>query len=161
MKKKIEFDYEVFSNLKELPEEDQLLIEKAFHAIETAYAPYSQFHVGAAVLLANGQIVIGSNQENVAYPSGLCAERVALFSASAQFSGIEIKKMAIAAKSLTFEFLKPVTPCGACRQVMSEFENHQPGSITLLMAGQNKEVYKVEGVNSLLPLLFFEKGLKK
>ena len=104
-----------FDTLEELPAEDQELILQARKSMSLAYAPYSQFHVGAALRLENNVIVAGNNQENASYPEGLCAERVALFAAGAMYSGIKIKTLAVVASSKNHRIDKPVTPCGACR----------------------------------------------
>ena len=110
-----------YDAVEKLPSADKKLIVIAKKAAETAYAPYSEFHVGAAVMLENGVCIKGNNQENVAYPSGLCAERVAVFAASSQYPGVAIKTIAISAKSKKFKVCGPVTPCGACRQVLAEY----------------------------------------
>lgn len=164
MAKKVEhigFHYESYDSVDELPEDEQVLITKAVEAAENAYAPYSRYHVGAALRLSDGRIVIGSNQENVAYPSGLCAERVAFFAAGAQFPGKTIQKVAIVAVSDDFLVNDPVAPCGACRQSMSEYEIRQDSPIRLLLATVTGKIWAVESVNSLLPLVFNEKKLRK
>lgn len=145
----------------ELNQEESLLLNRAIESSKNAYAPYSRFNVGAAVLLSNGTIVIGNNQENVAYPSGLCAERVAFFAAGAQYPGEEIKSVAIYAYSDVFEVKDAVAPCGACRQAMAEYELKQGKPISLLMAGPDGNVKKIADINSLLPLIFNEAKLKK
>jgi cytidine deaminase len=110
-----------YDHLEDLPEADQKLMNAAIEARSRAYAPYSHFYVGAAVLLDDGTIVLGNNQENVAYPSGLCAERTALFAAGANFPGKGVVKVALAARSNDFVVETPIYPCGACRKVMSEY----------------------------------------
>jgi len=110
-------EYFEYKNITELNPEDRILLSHAEQSVETAYAPYSGFSVGSAVFLENNEIVSGSNQENVAYPAGLCAERVALFYASAKYPDVPVKAIAIAARSADFDISKPVTPCGSCRQV--------------------------------------------
>ena len=157
----INFSYEEHDSFRELSPDERELIEHAAEAARNAYAPYSRYHVGAALRLQGGRIVIGSNQENVAYPSGLCAERVAFFSAGAQFPGKRIEKLAIYAISEDFHVEEPVAPCGACRQAMSEYEFRQENPIRLLLASESGKVITLEGVNSLLPLVFFESKLKK
>lgn len=164
MGKKVEhigFQYEVFDSPDELPLDEQELIALAKSAAVAAYAPYSRYHVGAALRLGNGKTVIGSNQENVAYPSGLCAERVAFFASGAQFPEETIKTVAILAESEDFHVDQPVAPCGACRQSMSEYEFRQNSPIRLLLATPKGKVWVVESVNSLLPLVFNESKLKK
>ena len=106
--------------IEELSKEDQDLLQQATAACKKAYAPYSRFYVGAAILLENGKIVTGNNQENAAYPSGLCAERVAIFKASADYPAAQIKTIAVTASSEEFDIDHPVSPCGACRQVLKE-----------------------------------------
>jgi cytidine deaminase len=159
--KSIPFTYEVFESRNDLPQDEQTLIDHAIEAAANAYAPYSRYHVGAALRLHGGKIVIGNNQENVAYPSGLCAERVAFFSAGAQFPGQKMEKLAIYAKSEDFHVNEPVAPCGACRQAMSEYEFRQDQPIRLLLAAESGKVIVVEGINSLLPLVFNESKLIK
>src|ERR1700757_2647879 len=110
---------DVFENAKQLPTEEATLILEATKAMRNAYAPYSKFKVGAAVLLENGKVITGNNQENAAYPSGLCAERVAIYYASAQYPGVPVKAMAVICNADTTQ---PVTPCGACRQAIAEYE---------------------------------------
>lgn len=137
------------------------IIERANLARERAYAPYSQFKVGAALLLANGIIVEGNNQENAAYPSGLCAERVAFFAAASQYPAVEIIAVAITASSSNFLMDHPVAPCGACRQVMLEYQLKQKNPIALLMKGEQGNIIRLSGLTQLLPLYFNEEGLKK
>ncbi|MBX7095227.1 MAG: cytidine deaminase [Flavobacteriales bacterium] len=155
------FHYETFDSLDELPADEVQLVEAAREAAESAYAPYSRYHVGAALRLSGGRMVIGSNQENVAYPSGLCAERVAFFAAGAQFPGKTIEKVAIIALSEDFDVNEPVAPCGACRQSMSEYEFKQDTPIRLLLASASGKIIAINSVNSLLPLVFNESKLKK
>lgn len=139
----------------ELSEIDKMLVEKAKKSTSSSYAPYSKFNVGAALLLENGEIVQGSNQENVAYPSGLCAERTAIFYAGAAYPGVKFKKLAIAAYSDGDFVEEPVSPCGACRQSILEYEKLGGEPIEIILIGRNK-VYKIEGVRTLLPLSFEE-----
>lgn len=145
---------EVYS-YDELNETDHNLVEQAKKATETSYAPYSKFNVGAAVLLENGETISGSNQENAAFPSGTCAERTTIFYASAHFPGVRFCKLAIAAFT-DGEFIEePISPCGACRQAILEYEKLGGQPIEILLAGRNK-VYKLQGIRSLLPLSFEE-----
>lgn len=144
----------------ELSEADRNLLNKAQQACSTAYAPYSQFHVGAALLLENGEVVLGSNQENAAYPSGLCAERTAVFAAGANYSHQKILCIAIAACKASNSAFLPISPCGACRQVLLEYENKQSHPIRLLMEGENGSIYVVSSAGSLLPLQFSKNSLK-
>lgn len=145
----------------ELPAEDRALVEKAKEMTRNSYAPWSKFMVGAAILLENGEVVTGANQENVAFPSGTCAERSACYYAGATYPGVPFKKIAIAARNLSkddnlaFEesFEKtPVAPCGACRQALIEYER-QHGPIEVLLYGADK-TYVVPSVASLMPFTF-------
>lgn len=136
----------------EVPEEYKELLESAIDATANAYAPYSNFNVGAAVLLDNGKIVAGNNQENVAYPSGLCAERVTLFSANARYPAAKVLAIAIAAATKG-EQVNMITPCGACRQVLLEVENRYKHPIKVFLCGK-EQVYIAESASSLLPLSF-------
>ena len=154
-------EVEAFDELSELSADEQLLLAQATEAMQRAYAPYSGFRVGAAIVLENGVIVQGNNQENMAYPSGLCAERVAFFHAGAMYPGERIHKLAITAGSDQFPSERPIAPCGACRQSMLEYELNQGQPITLLMRGLKGRIYRVKGIQSLLPLYFNEEGLKK
>ena len=153
-------ELEVYSSEKDLSQSDNALLKMAKAALKKAYAPYSRFLVGAAVLLENNEIVIGNNQENAAYPSGLCAERVAIFQASALYNKVPIKAIAICCKSLTSVIKKPVTPCGACRQVIAEYESKYNKPIRVLMQGEKGNVYAANSIESLLPLMFNRKHLK-
>ena len=150
-----------YDGISELSDEDQNLLKAATEAAKYAYAPYSQFHVGAALLLESGIIVKGNNQENVAYPSGLCAERVAIFSAGAQFPDAAIKTIAITCKSKLFEVKNPVSPCGACRQAMVEYEVRHNCNIRLLTMGETGKIRVFESVKALLPFMFIAEELKK
>ena len=153
MKKKIEIPYEVHA-IEELDGQDKLLMEAAREATQRSYAPYSRFHVGAAALLENGMMVTGTNQENVASPSGLCAERTTLFYANSQYPDVPVVALAITARTPDGDFVhSPVTPCGACRQVMTETENRYGKPIRILLCG-SEEVYIAESARSLLPLSF-------
>jgi cytidine deaminase len=129
-------------------------MELAIKARHRAYAPYSNFTVGCALLLANGEIITGNNQENAAYPSGLCAERVAIFAAGAQYPGIAVLKLAITASPKDDSFHKPVPPCGACRQSIAEYENNQDNNIELYFMGAAGNVLKSHSLSDLLPLVF-------
>jgi cytidine deaminase len=133
----------------ELPEEDKKLLQQARDSVQKAYAVYSGFRVGAAVLLENGAIVLGNNQENASYPLGLCAERVAMFAANANNPGIGIKAIAISAASNAFRIDKPVTPCGACRQVINEYEHLHKKPIKLIMSGESGKVLVASSIKEL------------
>lgn len=136
------------------------IIDKAKSITEKAYAPYSGFHVGAAILLANGEIITGNNQENAAYPSGLCAERVALFYANAQYPDIAIEAIAIAGYHDGDFTKEPCSPCGSCRQALLELEDKHKHPIRVIMYGKNK-IYELESVNNLLPLSFGKDSLSE
>lgn len=144
----------LYKDITELSGEDNLLMQKAIEARHNAYAPYSKFNVGAALLLENNQIVLGNNQENAAYPSGMCAERVAIWNAGATFPGVKIKKLAISASSTISKVNKPVGPCGACRQTLSEFEINQKQPFEVLFMGEVGEVVKTKSLLDLLPFSF-------
>lgn len=138
---------------QELSDEDKALLEAARKATESSYAPYSKFYVGAAVRLANKQIVCGSNQENAAYPSGTCAERTAIFYANAQYPDQAVETLAIAAQTQGSFLTKPISPCGACRQVILETEHRYGKPVRILLYG-TEGVYVLEGIRSILPLQF-------
>lgn len=144
----------VFENLEELSVEDKILMENAIVARGKAYAPYSKFSVGAALLLENNKIVLGNNQENAAYPSGMCAERVAIWKAGSEYPNIKILKLAISASSSIHLVDKPVGPCGACRQSLSEYEIKQQQSFEILFMGEVGEIVKTSSLSSLLPFSF-------
>ena len=157
---KVDFSYRVYLP-GELKESDKKLIKSAVDAAKTAYAPYSGFRVGVAARLEGGKIVNGSNQENAAYPSGLCAERVVLFYAQSKYPDVGAEAIAVYAKSDDFRLDKPVTPCGACRQVIAEHENRHGKKVRVIMGGSNGSVQVTEGIESLLPLMFMMEQLKK
>ncbi len=153
-KQKLSFELTIFDDLAELSENDQNLMSKAIAARKNAYAPYSNFQVGAAVLMENGKTVIGSNQENASYPSGLCAERVAIFQAGALYPGIQIKAVAITATSKNHVVDSPAAPCGNCRQSMLEYETKQKKPIKLFMMGETGKVLQCNSIADILPLGF-------
>ena len=146
---------------EELDTAKQHLILKAKEQVHKAYAPYSEFYVGAAIELENGEIFTGNNQENSAYPSGLCAERVAIFSAASNYPGIAIESIAVVARTDVFGLKHPVTPCGGCRQVMAEYESLSGKPIKIWMQGSDGMVWMVQGIRNLLPLMFEGELLKK
>ena len=151
----IKISYEVFDNAGELPADEANLLARAETAAEGAYAPFSEFNVGCAIELKEGEIMTGNNQENLAYPSGLCAERVTLFFANASGKGKDIRKIAVRAFSKNVDVNVPVTPCGACRQVMLEYERMAGRPFIVLMQGAKGKILRVSGVeNSLLPFGF-------
>ena len=147
-----------FENIGELPENDQRLLIEARRITALAYAPYSGFHVGAAILLENGMIITGNNQENSAYPSGLCAERVALFYANANYPDSKVKTIAISAAKNGILVNESVKPCGSCRQALAETEVRFETPIRIILDGQDS-ILVLHGVESLLPLSFSKKDL--
>lgn len=151
---KIESTLYVFDDVDELPEEIQSLMDAARLARQKAYTPYSNFSVGAALLLDNGEIVTGNNQENASYPSGLCAERTAIYYAGAQYPKAKIKVIAITAGSLKSQTLTPIPPCGACRQAIAEYEVKQITPIEIYFMGAAGKVVKSNSLSDLLPLIF-------
>ncbi len=157
----INIQIEEYDHTDSLRQEEAHLLEQAQEAIEGSYAPYSEFRVGASVLLENGEIIKGSNQENAAYPSGLCAERVAIFHAKSKYPNLKVKSIAITAASDNFITKFPITPCGACRQVMAETESRQNEKIRIIMKGQEGIIQAVNGIENLLPFMFKEEQLKK
>jgi cytidine deaminase len=152
---------EVLASESELTEREKLAWNRAKCATDNAYAPYSNFLVGAALLLEDGTIHIGNNQENAAYPSGLCAERTALFGKSAVKPDMPIEVIAVAARKAATEVFLGGSPCGACRQVMTEYENRQGSPIKLLMTGEGTEIYRLASVSDLLPMQFSKADLDK
>ncbi|MDF2450407.1 MAG: cdd [Bacteroidota bacterium] len=152
-------EIEVYDSSKHLAEKDQQLLLESKKILKNAYAPYSNFQVGAAVLLENGEIITGSNQENAAYPSGLCAERVAIFYAGAQFPKVDIKTIAISVKSKNVVISEPLSPCGSCRQAIAEYENKSGKPIRIIMSGEKGKIYIAKSIESLLPLMFSKKYL--
>lgn len=151
---------EEFDSSSELNADDQALLEKARDAGKNAYAPYSAFYVGAALRLANDIIVTGNNQENVAYPSGLCAERVAIFHAGATYPDVAVTAIAITCSSEKFAVNRPLSPCGACRQVIAEYEKRSGKNIRIILSGDTGAVYVVASMKDLLPLSFEADELK-
>ena len=148
-----------FCQIDELDDSDRQLIEKAIDATNNSYAKYSNFHVGAAVRLANDHIVIGANQENAAFPSGLCAERSAIFAAQSQWPEHAITSLAIAARNAGGLVREPVTPCGACRQVILEMEDRYKQPVRILLYGTNG-AYVINSVKDLMPLCFVDENLR-
>jgi cytidine deaminase len=152
-------EFSVFDSVQELPDEIQNLMKLAVEIRKNAYAPYSKFRVGTALLLDNGKIVLGSNQENAAYPSGLCAERVAIFQAGSIYPKAKILKMAITAASDTNKTSSPIPPCGSCRQSMAEYEIKQETPIEIYFMGEIGTIYKSDSLKNLLPFMFDKKFL--
>ena len=161
MEKRIVIKVDEYGSFDELDPVDRNLLEHAIKATETSYSPYSSFRVGAALRLANGEIMCGSNQENAAYPSGLCAERVVLFHAQSRYPDVPAEALAVYACSEDFKLDNPVTPCGACRQVMAEHESRHRRKMRVIMGGANGMVQITDGIENLLPLTFMLDKLKK
>ena len=158
--KVLKITYEEFDTLEQLSEEDRSLLALALTTTQNAYAPYSEFLVGAAILLDNGEIVCGSNQENAAYPSGLCAERVAMFAAGSQYPKASMIAIAITVHSDKFEIASPISPCGSCRQVVAEYEHRQKKSIKIILRGAKGKILIINRINNLLPFVFTADNLK-
>jgi cytidine deaminase len=156
----IETVLEVYDSVAELPQEVQVLMSKAQEARENAYAPYSLFKVGAAMQLANGEVVLGNNQENAAYPSGLCAERVAVFYAGATYPKVAINLVALTVRSLNHTVATPTPPCGSCRQALAEYEVNQKSPMVVFFMGETGKVIKAASIKDLLPLIFDSTFLK-
>ena len=155
----LNISFERYTGIEELNEKDRLLCVQSEKALSSSHSPYSKFKVGTAVQLASGEIILGSNQENLAYPSGLCAERVALFTIGATYPNAVIECMAITAQTNEFDILKPITSCGGCLQVMVEFERKQNKPIAVIFYCLNGEILKVDSVKSLIPFAFVEDRL--
>lgn len=151
---KIETVLEVYDSIMELPKDIQNLMEQSVSARNNAYAPYSKFNVGAAILLDNDEVITGSNQENASYPSGLCAERTAIYYAGAKFPEAKLLKMALTASSQNQITDKPIPPCGACRQAIAEYEVKQNAPIEIYFMGAEGKVVKSKSLVNLLPLVF-------
>jgi cytidine deaminase len=152
--------YSTFENIEDLDSESKYLAHKAKEATKDAYAPYSKFHVGAALILEDGTVVTGANQENAAYPLCMCAERVALYAAASQHPGKIIKKLAVVAHKKNHKELVVAAPCGACRQVILEYEERQKKSIVLIMLGPHEKWTVCESAASLLPFSFGKDNLE-
>lgn len=150
----------IADHLEDLDAESKYLAHKAKDAANHAYAPYSKFLVGAAVLLKDGAVITGTNQENAAYPSGMCAERVALYAAAAQHPEQHIMKIAVIAKRKGGKEILPATSCGPCRQVMLEFEQRQESPIEVVMLNSDHKWVKAPSAESLLPFCFTKASLE-
>ena len=159
-KEEVRFGFDVYESSKDLSSEDRLLIDAARKVTEKAYAPYSNFQVGAVAKLKNGETISGTNQENASYPVGICAERVLLASAAMLHTNIPVETMAIAYHNLNGESDHPVSPCGMCRQYIAEYETRMKQPIRLILSGMNGKVFIVEKAGQLLPLSFGGEDLK-
>jgi cytidine deaminase len=154
MHQKFEFEYEILEDNGGLSNDDQELLEAAKKATKTAYAPYSNFHVGAAARLSNGQIVIGSNQESTSFPVGICAERTLLNSVGSQFPELSITAMAISYQPLNKDSIEPISPCGMCRQSLLDYENRYGAHIKIILSGMSGKVMVIPTAANLLPFGF-------
>lgn len=155
MTKQLNLTYDIFTELSSLSEAEQRAFSAAKAAREKAYAPYSDFLVGCAILLENGEIISGSNQENAAFPSGLCAERTAIFYTGANFPEQKIKKIfIIGGPRILSEYTPPIPPCGACRQSLMEYETKQKENIEIYFGNLHNEIFKIHAVKDLLPFYF-------
>ena len=158
--KKLEITYSEYSSVDELPQNDANLLNAAIEALNGSYAPYSNFNVGAAVLLDNGVIVKGANQENIAYPSGLCAERTALFSAHANYPDNKVVSIALTSSQNGLLLATPPFPCGACRQVMAQTQTRNGSPLRIIIGGSDK-ILVFNSVESLLPFIFASEEVGK
>ncbi|MBL7703846.1 MAG: cytidine deaminase [Ferruginibacter sp.] len=154
------FSYEVYDSINDLTGQDALLLSEARKVTASAYAPYSNFNVGAVAELENGEIVKGTNQENASYPVGLCAERSLLASAASLFPNVAINTMAISYNNVNGQSNRPISPCGMCRQSLVEYEERVNKPIRLIMSGQEGKVIVVEKADALLPFSFRSEDLK-
>jgi cytidine deaminase len=163
MMKKIteQIEYLEFDSVDELDDNQRDLLAQAKKALSSSYAPYSNYHVGAAVELADGTVVPGANQENVSFPAGLCAERVAFFTAGAQYPNTPVVRVAITAETDKFPIPHPVAPCGSCRQAMLETEHKFGRNIEVILQGMEGVIWVIPSIKSLLPVHFEEDRLKK
>ena len=152
-KKTLTIPYEEYASASELGTADRLLLEAAIDAVKGSYAPYSHFNVGAAVRLADGTVVKGANQENAAYPSGLCAERTAMFAAGAAHPGVAFESLAVVCSREGRLMPNPGSPCGACRQVMAQYERLSERPMRIIL-GSSGPILVFTGVESLMPLIF-------
>ena len=151
--RKIDISFEEYSSLSELNAEDRELAQAAIEGMRGSYAPYSHFNVGAAVRMSNGQIVRGANQENAAFPSGLCAERTAMFAAGAKYLDKDMRSIALCGGLYGKLTEEPATPCGACRQVMAQYQAKAGQPMSVIMVGARR-IWKFEKVDDILPLIF-------
>jgi|SRR5687768_15570045 len=149
-----QFTYKIYESFTELNDEDKMLLKTAQEASLTSYAPYSDFHVGAAARLANGEIIQGGNQENASFPAGLCAEGVVMAVASSRFPRVPIRTLVISYQSSRTESNHPIAPCGICRQSLEEFKAKTGSPVRLLMGGMTGKIIEVNDASSLLPLAF-------
>lgn len=159
-KQQYNFQFEVYNSIDELSQEDARLLNKAKEATKLAYAPYSNFNVGAVAKLSNGEIVTGSNQENASFPAGMCAEQVLLASVSTLFPKVPVDAIAISYHNINGNSDHPISPCGLCRQTLSEYESRIKNPIRLILGGLSGKVYIIPSAGMLLPLSFTGSDLK-
>lgn len=157
---KISFDLHTYDGIEDLEQKDASLLAEARSATQFAYAPYSNFNVGAFGILLNGETVTGTNQENASYPAGICAERTLLSTASSLFPGIGIDTIAISYRNLKGKSDHPISPCGICRQSLVEFQNRTNRPIRLILSGMEGRVLLIEDASQLLPLVFSAEDMK-
>ncbi|MEN9684635.1 MAG: hypothetical protein RLZZ28_421 [Bacteroidota bacterium] len=157
---KFSFEFEVYNSIDELTEADALLLSAAKKAAKTAYAPYSEFLVGAAAILSNGEIITGTNQENASYPVGLCAERVLLSAASSFYPNETVVSIAISYRTKDRTSVRPITPCGICRQTLMEYQTRYQNPIRLILGGMEGKVHIIPRADMLLPFGFTGDDLK-
>ena len=160
VKQELKFTIEVYDSSDELNDNDAFLLSEARSVTQFAYAPYSSFQVGAVAKLVNGKTVSGTNQENASYPAGICAERSLLSAAASNHPGIAIETMAITYNNLKGESDTPVSPCGICRQSLSEFQNRFQKPIRVILSGMKGKVQIIDNAGYLLPLAFTSENLK-
>ena len=151
---KYEFQYEIYDDISQLTEQDAWLLREARAVTEQAYAPYSNFHVGAVAILENGEVVAGTNQENASYPVGICAERVLLGSVATMHPKVPIKSIAISYNSEEVKSDHPISPCGMCRQALLEYETRLKKPIRLILGGMEGKVFIIKTASLLLPFAF-------
>jgi cytidine deaminase len=154
------FDYKIYDSIDELNSEDAQLLREARNVTQFAYVPYSEFRVGAFAKLVNGKTVSGTNQENASYPAGICAERTLMSTASSLFPGVGIETMAISYHNLNGKSDRPISPCGICRQTLTEFQERTSHPIRIILSGMEGKVQVIENASDLLPLLFSADDLK-
>lgn len=154
------FDYKIYDSIDELNSEDAQLLREARNVTQFAYVPYSEFRVGAFAKLVNGKTVSGTNQENASYPAGICAERTLMSTASSLFPGVGIETMAISYHNLNGKSDRPISPCGICRQTLTEFQERTNHPIRIILSGMEGKVQVIENASDLLPLLFSADDMK-
>lgn len=160
VKQELKFTIEVYESSDKLNEDDAFLLSEARSVTQFAYAPYSKFQVGAVAKLVNGEIVSGTNQENASYPAGICAERSLLSTAASNYPGVAIETMAVTYNNLNGVSDTPVSPCGICRQSLSEFQNRFQKPIRIILSGMKGKVQIIDNAGYLLPLAFTSEDLK-